>query len=144
MGYRRKQRSYRLVFEKGPLAGFEMATRVPGLDQIDAITDMVAIDLSSGRPTKEDVAKLRTFCEAMAFCITEWNLEDEDGSPVPCTQVNLLAQDVEFLIPLARGWLDALNSSDLNERMSTPAPEMQEVSEADAEWLAGLPMRVGK
>lgn len=139
MGYRRKQRSYHLVFEQGPLTGFEMKTKVPGLDQIDAITDMVTIDLSSGRPTKEDVAKLRTFCEAMATCITEWNLEDDDGSPVPCTQVNLLAQDIEFLLPLAMGWLDALNSADLASSLN---PEPAELSEADEEWLAGLPMKL--
>jgi hypothetical protein len=145
MGYRRKQRTYHLTFDRGPLQGFEMRTRVPGLEQVEAITGMVNIDLSSGRPTNEDVAKVRTFCEAMAFCITEWNLEGEDGEPVPCTRMNLLSQDIEFLLPLAMGWLDVLNSADLIPQDAEPVSEESpvEVDAVDEEWLAGLPMRFG-
>lgn len=109
MGFKRKQRVYRLEFAVGPLAGFEVQTRVPRLDQVEAIGELANVKVV-GTPTSEDISKLRKFCEAMAECIVEWNLEDEDGTPIPCTKGNLLAQDLEFLMPLAAGWMQAIDT----------------------------------
>jgi hypothetical protein len=139
MGYRRKQREYQMEFAQGALAGLIITTKVPRLEQIEVITELANTDVfNAPKPTPEMVGRIRKFCEAMAECITEWNLEDEDGTPIPCNRTSLLAQDIEFLLPLSMGWLDAINTGPDDRDLGGQA-EVTEPAE-DEESLADLPV----
>lgn len=104
MGYVRKQKIYRLVFENGDLAGFVARVKSCSFGAIiDAGTDLEA-----------NTALL-------ADCLVDWNLERADGSPVPCDLENLRAQDPPLINALIKAFSDAVFSVNDPLAQSSPA-----------------------
>lgn len=46
--------------------------------------------------------------KTMGEKLLSWNLEDEDGQPVPATSEGVLQQDKDLMIAICTAWLDAL------------------------------------
>ena len=47
---------------------------------------------------------------AITSGLVSWNLEDEDGIPIPATEEGLNDQDFPFVLDIVQGWLDQMTS----------------------------------
>ncbi|SRR6266403_655593 len=88
MGYKRGKKTYKLVFEDDEFDGLVVRTGPVNLGEY-----FEAVKLE-GEP----------LIELFASKLVEWNLEEEDGAPVPATLAGLYTQDREFVRTLVRSW----------------------------------------
>lgn len=142
-GYRRPIKKYELVFEEGPLAGLWVLCRAVNLDRFNAIGDMADVQAKAGSiPSKQDRDRLSTLAHAFGLALLDWNLEDEEGTSVPVS--DLAEQDIDFVMGLVTQWLSAMqaDTETLRESAVQPTPPVGG-SHIDHEWLAQLPMQVG-
>jgi hypothetical protein len=94
MGYVPKKRTYDLSFEGTDYEGLEITVR-------DMTTDEL-ISMPSSTTHEALVA-------AFAGQLVAWNVEEEDGTPVPPTPENVRRQDRSMNQVVVERWLDALN-----------------------------------
>ncbi len=59
--------------------------------------------------TAEDAAKVDRLFTGFADALVSWNLENEDGSPVPATADGLKSQDIDFVMQIVSAWIAALS-----------------------------------
>ncbi len=122
MGYRFPSAVFPLEFKAGQLAGLEVECRTGSVAQYQAIAR-----LSDARDVAPDTLLIR-LCEAFAGSLLRWNLEAEDGAPVPPTYAGLVGQDVELVMTVIDTWLDAV----LARRRAETATEADREAERDA------------
>lgn len=102
-GYRPKRTLYRLTFEDPDFEGLEVTVRSASLDtlmqllgfsgELDGLSDEQA---KGGALLGQVTAMLRLF----ARLLHSWNVEDDDGLPVPATFEGLFSQDFGFVMPV--------------------------------------------
>lgn len=98
MGYKRKITSYHLVFD-GDMAGFECKVKGVSMDRYLELIRM-----------QEDTEKGAELIEALADNLTWWNLEEDDGTPVPVSRDAVLAEDSDFVVRIFDQWMKAIGS----------------------------------
>lgn len=101
MGYRRPDNVYVLTFVGTDLDGLEVKVRSTSLRKIRNIAQLKD---SAG----DNIAALESMCEQFAECLVAWNLEDEDGAPVPATLDSVMDQDAGFILRLVLEWIEAV------------------------------------
>lgn len=106
MGYRRPSKTYVLQFEDDQLAGLEVKARGASTGQLMKLMDLT--ELSTRGFRKEDIKEVDKLFELFASKITEWNLEDEDGNPLPVSYDSLMDQDMDFTLDLVFAWVHAV------------------------------------
>ncbi len=93
MGFKKKaKKTYVLKFDDPELEGLVVKMRAVTVEEV---LEWIAI---SG---------LREELETASRYLIEWNLEEEDGTPVPCTLESLLKQDKEFVAAIITAMLQA-------------------------------------
>ncbi len=103
MGYVRKPRVYLLRFADPEFEGLEVrATSLP-IGQLLEVAELADSD-------SRDAKHLTALFDAFATVIVDWNLEREDGSPVPATTAGMFEQDLDFMMALIRAWMEAVAS----------------------------------
>ncbi len=114
MGYRRPRKTYRLKFgeDSGDLNGLEAVFGELSIDQL-----LRLVGTASGLAGEADIpAKLekaeQLFAE-MAKGLHSWNLEDDDGTPVPASYEGVAAQGLEFTTAIVTAWIEAMSSVDI-------------------------------
>lgn len=120
MGYRKVPTIYTIDdFEKYP--GLEVRMKGLKLGKLKKFITMDDDDLDS---SVEEIVKL------LAEGIVSWNLEDEDGQPVPTTPEAFDDQELEFLMDLFGAWSDRILGvskelgKDSTSGVSFPAPPL--------------------
>lgn len=98
MGYRKVPRIYTLTFDK-ELEGLIVRMKGLKLGQMRAL--MTILDDKDSRTLEE----LPPF---IAKHIVSWNLEDEQGEPIPATEAGLDELDVDELLTISSRWMDEL------------------------------------
>ena len=75
-------------------------------------------ELTVSKVTPEDGQRIKDAFSFFAQFLVEWNLEEEDGTPIPCTPDGLLAQEYELVIAIINAWVSAVHnvSPSLKER----------------------------
>jgi hypothetical protein len=102
VGYKRNPKIYNLVFDE--------TTNWPGLEvQVRTLAMGQLVSIWSG----EGGSSARTF-ELFMSRLVGWNLEDEDGNPVPITREAVEAEDDDMVVAIQRRWTDAV--------LGVPAP----------------------
>lgn len=112
MGYRKKAKTYNLNWAPGhELHGLEVSLRGLTVAKVFAIGNSASAfttdakgALTTGSDATEDM--FQTF----AGCLQRWNLEDEDGTPIPATMEGIATQDFEFILELIVTWMEAVSS----------------------------------
>lgn len=123
-GYRRQRKIYKLTFDKHP--GLVVrATSVSAGDFL-AITELTEQDMTP------DVAK--ELFARFSSVLLDWNLQDEDGTPVPATPEGLLSEDWDFVMEILDAWMDAV--------AGVAAPLAQPSSGGSPSLMASIPMDV--
>lgn len=128
MGYKHKMPRIHIDFEEGhDYHGCEVVLRRLTLGEWLSITGMGA----DGATYRHVGDQLRT----MADRLISWNLEEEDGTPVPTTQEAVLAQDQALMLAILDGWIGKLNKE---AEVPTPLEPSSPAGEPFPE--ASLPM----
>ena len=105
MGYKRNPKVYRLQVED-EYDGLEVMVRSLSMGQL--------IGWKTGDREKDVTEEM---VELLAERIVEWNLEDENGHPVPPTLENIKEEDNDLVFAIINHWTDAVRGVD------TPLPE---------------------
>lgn len=105
MGYARKKKVYKLVFEDEQFDGFEVTMRSLSVGEL---LDFDDLRLSPATTAQEQRDKVRAIAATLAKVIDSWNLETEDGVPVPVSEETILAQDSELVDAVVENWVTAL------------------------------------
>lgn len=102
MGYKRNPKIYKLTFDE--------TTDYPGLEvQVRTMTMGQLVSVWSG----EIGTSARTF-DLFMDRLVSWNLETEDGQPVPVTREAVEAEDDDMVNAVIKRWTDAV--------LGVPAP----------------------
>lgn len=117
MGYKRKPKIYRIRFADGTeYEGLEVTLRGLSTEQFLA---------AEGRSE----SNLREMVELFADRLVGWNLEGDDGTPVPTTLESVLQEDWVMLDAIFGEWLEAIRGVPAPlEQPSTSGGESPEVS----------------
>jgi hypothetical protein len=108
MGYRLPQRTALVIFDDD-FKGAEARLR---LDlPIGRVLEALAIMPTNGKPSPENV---RALCEFLAEILIDWNLEDDDGVPVPADLNGVLDASADFISALCGAWVE--------QQTGVPAP----------------------
>jgi hypothetical protein len=135
MGYKRKL--YVLKWPDGhELAGLEVTTK--GLP-VKKLFELVQL---SGQLTGEgDVAAKVTVADELFMGFAErlvsWNLEDDDGNPVPADLIGVTDQDFNFMVGVIMTWMDEVASVDIP--LPQPSPPGGS-SETEPDMAALIPV----
>lgn len=103
MGYRLQPKVYSLKFEDHP--GLEVTARSVSVEEL--ITILKLADAMTGTPDEKQIQQLFGWFMKR---VVGWNLEGEDGKPVPATVKGLLGQDFDFALMLIMAWVQAISS----------------------------------
>lgn len=105
MGYRKKPKVYNLVFgEDNEFAGLQIqATGMP-------VGDMLEIVELHEKADGNDVTATVDLLQRFASHLKGWNLEEEDGTPVPVTFEALMQQEIGFVLAIIEYWVQSISS----------------------------------
>jgi hypothetical protein len=101
VGYRRQPTVYKLIFQEYP--GLEVTARSVSVEELLKITRVAA--QMTAKPDDKQVAELFGW---FAKRLVSWNLEDEDGKPVPATLDGLLGEEMGFVLKIIQAWVRAI------------------------------------
>ncbi len=129
MGYRKKNKNVVLKFaEDHDLYGLEVRLRGMNIGEYLAFT---GYDGGDGETVAGLIARFGEH-------LLSWNLEEEDGTPVPATPDAVQQQEHELILALANAWTDALagvhKADPLSE--SSPSGELSPVASIPMEPLS--------
>jgi hypothetical protein len=106
VGHKVARTVYRLRFDTGPLAGATIRARAASMGKYLAITRLRADWVGQTGGRDEEIAYLTELFDALSAALVEWDLEDEDGTPVPYTRAGLDSLDDDVALRIALTWID--------------------------------------
>lgn len=158
MGYRR-DKAIRLVFpEEGEFAGLEIEARSISTAGMMGLLDIIEL-LDRDNLTAAEVKTLDRLFRLLAGCparpigdcpdhgeacplprLKGWNLEDEDGAPVPLTYESFMSEDFAFCQAVAGAWLEGVlgTPDDLGKDSNSGGPPG--VESIPMETLSAVPL----
>jgi hypothetical protein len=98
-GFRPKRAPLKLDFSGTEHAGLEITIRSVPMSVIQDIGTAVA----SG-----DATAFRHIAATFAYALESWNVEDDDGHPVPADMDGLMSQDPRFVTAVITAWTEAI------------------------------------
>jgi ABC-type multidrug transport system ATPase subunit len=104
MGFRAKRKVIVLQFADD-LEGLEVRARSQSMAELLDLTDQIALLESGGLAA---LSKVRGLITEFAEHLESWNLEDEDGVPVPMTAEAVLEQDPGMVIEMVLAWAEGV------------------------------------
>lgn len=97
MGFVPKRKTYRLVFEGTEYDGLEVRMRT--------ITTGDYLTVVRVREADEETPELvDDMLRLLAGSLVSWNLEGEDGTPVPATLDGVMAQEFSLVMAILNAW----------------------------------------
>lgn len=125
MGYRKKAKTYHLTWaEDNELHGLEVSLKGLTVAKIlslgssaSAVTTDAKGALTGGTAEAEDMF------ETFASSLVRWNLEDEEGIPVPATFDGVKSQDFDFILDLIITWMEAVAGTGRDKGGDSPLSE---------------------
>ncbi len=139
MGFKRKLKQFRLVFDDEDMKGFECLARSTSIQEFAEISLMTSRMMDAKEASGMDLIFIK-----LSEIILEWNLEDDAGEPVPviyaqckvsgkpgrpgehcgacpvlegentgpCSYTGLCEYDINFAMTIFTAWMEALASVD--------------------------------
>jgi hypothetical protein len=109
MGFKKQTTIYELTFEDPDLEGLEIRARsVPSGDLLDLMDAASKVDATSKTFSANDLSAIEQLLNGFAKALVSWNLEEEDGTPVPPTLEKVREQEFIFILPVVTAWMDAI------------------------------------
>lgn len=122
MGYKRNPKIYHLTWADGEYAGLEVNIRSLNMGQL--------LEAKSGKGA-DGKDGLEGTVELLADRIVDWNLEDEDGNPVPATLEAMKGEDDDFVLGIINRWMEAVSG--------VPAPLDETSNSGEISQVASIP-----
>lgn len=135
MAYKYEPNTYTMTFdEKHRFHGLTMKVRSVKLGDFTKVIAMAgmaekAMDESASDALKaEALEAMDSLFNAFSKALVSWDMEDEDGTPIPASREGLDMLDFEFVLPLVQEWMQAIGgvSQELGKGFSSggtsPAP----------------------
>jgi hypothetical protein len=97
-GYKPKFKTYKLFFADPEMDGLEVTAR--------SIPVGPLLELSVTDPEQDPYKSVRHFADALV----DWNIEDDDGNPVPANLEGLATLEIDFVLEVVRAWTQALTA----------------------------------
>lgn len=126
MGYVPKRKIYRLQFEDAEMDGLEVRMRGLSTGQY--------LDLVGLKQEAEGGGEAGELFGFMAERMVDWNVTEEDGTPVPADLEGIRAQDMAFSMAIVNAWTTAM--------AGVPAPLEQPSTSGESSLEASIPMEV--
>lgn len=105
MGFKREAKVYKLVWpEDHENHGLEVRMRGLAVGELAALGGMADL---GGPATAEALAALDDLLRLFASKLVGWNLDDDQGEPVPATYDGVQTLDNEFVMQLVDAWMTA-------------------------------------
>ncbi|MGA5435483.1 hypothetical protein ACPCIZ_12915 [Streptomyces cellulosae] len=121
MGYRAEKKKIVVRFAQDhDLYGFEATFQ--GMD-IRTYLKIVGMDGSKAESLGEGIHRC-------AEALLDWNLEDEDGNPVPATADAFMAQDHHFVMAVSSAWFSGLAGVQEGSPLAENSPSGEKSPEA--------------
>jgi len=112
MGYQRK--TYTLTWPEGhELHGLEVTTKGLPVKKMFGLVTLAGQLSGDDATVAEKVAIAEELFAGFADRLVAWNLDDDDGVPVPATLDGVSDQDFDFMTGLIMTWMDAVASVDI-------------------------------
>lgn len=130
MGFKVKRKSYRLVFGAG--SDLEGATVVMGPMNMG---EFLMLARAGREQQNEDTMQQLGLgmLDTVAGKLVSWDLEEEDGTPIPATKEGVLSLEVDTVLVIINAWTFAAKG------VSVPLPETS--SDGERQTLeASIPM----
>jgi hypothetical protein len=102
MGFRPKRTPFKLDFSGTECEGLEVTVRPMPMS---VMLDVIAA-VGSG-----DVTAARQMYATFTYALESWNVEDDDGNPVPADLDGLMSQDGRFIGAVIQAWAAALGGA---------------------------------
>lgn len=124
MGYRRKSKTYKLVFE-GEFEGLEVTAKGLSVRKLLDMGELLDVDVAA--PDSEDVKQIDELFSRFTDVLVSWNLEDENGEPIPTTKESLYEQDLSFVLAIIVNYITSVSgvSVDLGKESTSGEPSLE-------------------
>lgn len=119
MGFKVNRTVFVLKFGDPELLGLRVVAKKPSMgEQLDTINLLDLANLSLPTMKAEDGERIKEGFRFFGRFLVEWNLEEEDGTPVPCTPDGLLGLEDGLATSIVDAWVQAVSSvpKDLKEK----------------------------
>jgi len=121
MGFRAPSTIFKLNF-KGELEGLEVATKsVPTGDLMDLMRMAVSLGSRGSDIKPEDMDAVNSLFAGFAKALLSWNLEDEEGEPIPATLEGIVGQEFNFVIAIIMTWVEAVAGVNIDLEKDSPS-----------------------
>jgi hypothetical protein len=129
-GYQRKKKIYKLIFADEEMNGLEVRCHSISIETMLELTALAGLaGKALSEFTTDDYDSVNTVFEAFSGALVSWNLEDEDGNPVPATLEGVKTQDLDFIDVIIKAWMERVAGiSDPLARNSTAGQRSLEAS----------------
>lgn len=124
MGYKPKRKIYNLDFEGTEYEGLQVTIRGLNTGQY--------MHLFEAKAEAEAGGETNNLLTIMASRLVDWNVEDEDDTPVPATLDGIKTQDLDFNLAIVNAWTTAM--------AGVPAPLEQPSIDGGPSLEASMPM----
>ena len=116
MGYKNTMKVYRLTWDD--------STEFPGLVATmrgARVREILAVSELADQAGAENMTSIRALFGQIAEFLTSWNVETEDGDPVPATEYGLYEVELALVLAIVNAWVEAAGgvSGPLSERSSS-------------------------
>lgn len=108
MGFRKEPTLYKLKFEDPQYNGLEVIAKSLPLGDFLEFNKMSAEVTVENANSPEMVKKSGMMFTLFAANLVSWNLEDENGKPVPSTYKGVVSQEMGFILDIIKAWMDAV------------------------------------
>lgn len=134
MGYRPKKKIYTLAFEGEEYEGLEVKIRGLNTGQV--------MDIDAARADGGDSA-IVAMLQLMAEQLVEWNVEDDEGQPVPTTFEGVRSLDPDFNWAIIDAWQTAAAGVKAPLDSDSTSTELSLVASIPTETLSLPPESTG-
>lgn len=136
MGFRPKRTVLKLVFEDPDFEGFEVRmyrATMADVFEFGKYPDYRAAVATKELTVAEAEAHLVGLYDRLAEVIIDWNLEDDEGNPMPVSVASLQAQEGGFFWAMVRAWQQSgiPQGSELDGPLERPSSDGEPFPEAN-------------
>jgi len=121
MGYKRQRKIFKLVFEDPDMEGLVVRCRSTSVRQFLDIQTMAQNAKGEG---SDELAGVKALLATFATVIIDWNMEDDDDTPIAPTAETLLDEDFDFVMVMVNAWIEAMAgvAKDLGKASTPTSP----------------------
>lgn len=118
-GYKRQRKIFKLRFEDPDMDGLIVRCRSTSVREFLDIQTMA--EAAKG-DNSDDMVTMKMLLATFATVILDWNMQEEDGTPIDPSSETLLDEDFGFVMTMITAWMEAMAgvAKDLG-KASTPA-----------------------